>query len=145
MSVLNCFLVLFHLFSCLILSVLSTILVILENQYLALLIFSVMITILLDFCSSAYFLILLKVCGGELSARTAWLTWVECHPVHQEFVCSISSRGTSLGCRFSPWLGCVWEAADQCISCIDLSLCLSLTSFSSPTFLPLPSSLSGIN
>ena len=34
-----------------------------------------------------------------------WLSWLECHPMHQKIVGSISGQGTYLGCGFDPWLG----------------------------------------
>ena len=46
----------------------------------------------------------------------AWLSWLECHPIHQKGGDSILREGTCLGCRFDPWLGRIWEAANWCFS-----------------------------
>lgn len=35
-------------------------------------------------------------------ALAQWLSLLEPCPVHQKVVCSISSQGTNLGCRYSP-------------------------------------------
>ena len=39
-----------------------------------------------------------------------WLSWLEHCPIYQKAVGSVSSLGTCLGCRFDPWLGCIWKA-----------------------------------
>ena len=37
---------------------------------------------------------------------------VEHHPARQRVASVIPSQGTCLGCRASPWLGCMQQAAD---------------------------------
>ena len=37
-----------------------------------------------------------------------------------------SGQGTCLGCRFDPWVGCVWEATRRCFSLTMMFLLLSL-------------------
>ena len=59
---------------------------------------------------------------------------VECQAANQRVTGSIPSQGACLGCRFSPWLGCIQEATYWCFSLISMLLSL-----------PLPLSLSQIN
>ena len=60
-----------------------------------------------------------------------WLSWLECHPVHQKVASSITGQGTHLGCRFGTKLGRVWEAISWCFFLTMMFLSLS--------FAPLPS------
>ena len=67
-------------------------------------------------------------------ALAEWLSWLEHHPVHQQFASLIPSQCAYLGCVFGPHLGNLWDAMDQCFSLtlmflsLSLSLLLSLTS-----------------
>ena len=63
------------------------------------------------------------------------LSWLEHCPVHQKFAGSILYQGTHVGCRFSLWLGCVWNG--------NWSIYLSLQRLS--LFLPPSSSLSKVS
>ena len=56
----------------------------------------------------------LKLSVSFVPAR--WLSWLECHPVHQRVAGLIPGQGTCLGCRLHPWLGCMWEATNRCFS-----------------------------
>ena len=50
---------------------------------------------------------------SDLKARRAlakWLSWLECHPIHQKVEGLIPSQGTYLGCGFDPWSGCLQKA-----------------------------------
>ena len=49
-------------------------------------------------------------------ALTRWISWLEHHPVHQKVVGSIPAQGTYLGWWYSPPLGYVQEATNQCLS-----------------------------
>ena len=66
-----------------------------------------------------------------------WLSWLEHRPVNQKVADSTPGQGTCLGCGFSPWSGCVWEATNPCFC---LNRCFS--SFLSPS---LPLSLKSIS
>ena len=50
---------------------------------------------------------------GPTTAQARAASWLECHPGNRKVSGSIPSHGTCLGCRFGPWLMCVWEATGQ--------------------------------
>ena len=39
-------------------------------------------------------------------------SWLERHSIHQNVVGSTPAQDKYLGCRFDPWLGCIWEATN---------------------------------
>ena len=71
-----------------------------------------------------------------IPALAGMAQWIECQPGNQRVAGSIPSQDTCLGCRFSPWSGCLLEATYRCFSHTSMIL--------SPLFLP-PSPLSRIN
>ena len=85
----------------------------------------------LPMCSlNAFRVLKLKVQSITKSVSLAgWLSCLECHTIHQTVVGSVPGQGVYLGCRFDPWLGCLWEAIDGCFShpCFSLSPSLPLS------------------
>ena len=64
-----------------------------------------------------------------------WLSWLDCHPIHQQVGSLIPGQDAHLDCGFSPQLGCIWEGNQLVfLSHIDVTLFLSL-----PFSLPLKS------
>ena len=55
-------------------------------------------------------------------ALARWLSWLEHSLVHQKVADSIPGQGTYLGCGFDPWLGHIWEAANQCFSLSQINI-----------------------
>ena len=75
---------------------------------------------------------------SEQRVLAGWLSWVECHPVHQKAENVIPSHCTHLGCGFGPWSGRIQNAADQCFSLTLMFLSLSFSlRYSRPAACPL--------
>ena len=68
----------------------------------------------------------------------AWLSWLECCPLHQRVGGSIPGRGRCLGCGFNLWTKHILEATDQCFFLTLMLLSLSF-SLSPPSSLSLKS------
>ena len=49
------------------------------------------------------------------------------HPANRKVTGLITSQGICLGCRFSPQLGHIWKAANQCFSLTLMFLFLSFS------------------
>ena len=61
------------------------------------------------------------------SSSAGGVSWLEHCSIYQKVAGSIPGQGTYLGCEFDPWLGCLWEATDQCFSLTSMFLSLSLS------------------
>ena len=73
-----------------------------------------------------------------MKALAGVLSWLEHRSVNQKVMGLIPGQDTCLGCGFSPQLGCMQKAADQCFSLTSMFLSLSVS-------LPLPLSLKSVS
>ena len=68
-----------------------------------------------DLFACVFSLLLWLLTEGKTSVALArWLSWLQCHPIHQEVTGLVPSQGTYLGCGFDLQPGHVREATDWC-------------------------------